>query len=107
MELANNDIDLPSLTKANLASILVDSLGLNKREALEMVDSFFAIMAEKLVEGEEVKLSNFATFQVRTKASRPGRNPRTGEPVEINKRRIATFQASALLKSKLQPSGYK
>ena len=107
MELANNDIDLPSLTKANLASLLVDKLGLNKREAQEMVDSFFAIISEKLVEGEEVKLSNFATFQVRTKASRPGRNPRTGEPVEINKRRVVTLQASALLKSMLQPNDVK
>ena len=105
MELAN--IDLPSLTKANLASILVDSLGLNKREAMEMVDTFFSIMVEQLVAGDEVKLSNFATFQVRIKASRPGRNPRTGEPVEISKRRVVTFQASALLKSKVQPDGGK
>jgi integration host factor subunit alpha len=107
MELANNDNDLASLTKANLCSILIDKLGLKNREATEMADSFFAIMSEKLVDGEEVKLSNFATFKVRTKASRPGRNPRTGEPVEISKRRIVTFQSSAWLKSKLQPGGFK
>lgn len=72
-----------------------------------MVDSFFAIISEKLIDGEEVKLANFATFQVRTKASRPGRNPRTGEPVEISKRKIVIFQQSALLKSKLQPNDVK
>lgn len=107
MESASDYTNLHSLTKADLAALLVEKLGLNKREAAEMVDTFFSLMSEKLVDGEEVKLLNFAAFQVRTKASRPGRNPRTGEPVEISKRRVVTFQASALLKSKVQPDGDK
>ena len=102
MQFTLDDIDLSSLTKASLGALLFDQLGLNKREAGDVVDSFFAIIAERLVAGEEVKLTDFAAFQVRTKAPRPGRNPKTGEAVEIAKRRVVTFQPGPKLKERLK-----
>jgi len=104
MELTLEDIDITRLTKANLVEILVGKLGLNKRESAELVDAFFSIMSDKLVAGEEVKLTDFAAFQVRSKTSRPGRNPRTGAAVEISGRRVVTFQAGPKLKARLQSS---
>ena len=77
MELARDNIDPTSLTKADLGAMLFDQLGLNKREAGDLVDAFFEIIMERLAAGEEVKLADFAGFQVRKKAPRPGRNPRT------------------------------
>lgn len=102
MQFTLDDIDLSSLTKANLGALLFDQLGLNKREAGDLVDAFFGIITERLVAGEEVKLSDFAAFQVRTKAPRPGRNPKTGEVVEIAGRRVVTFQAGTKLKARLK-----
>ena len=104
MEMTLDDIDLPSLTKSTLGAILVDRLGLNKREAADMVDAFFALITEQLVIGEDVKISDFASFVVRTKAPRPGRNPRTGEEVQIEGRRVVTFQSGPKLKARLQSS---
>jgi nucleoid DNA-binding protein len=71
MELAVESIDSPALTKAQLADLLFDEIGLNKREAKDMVDAFFDLISQKLVEGEDVKLSGFGNFQIRTKAPRP------------------------------------
>ena len=104
MEMTLDDIDLPSLTKSTLNAILVDKLGLNKREAGDMVDAFFTIITEQLVAGDEVKISDFASFIVRTKAPRPGRNPRTGEEVKIEGRSVVTFQSGPKLKARLQSS---
>ena len=77
-------------------------IGLNKRESKEMVDAIFDLITEKLVQGEEVKISGFGNFQIRTKAARPGRNPRTGEVVAIDARRVVTFHASQKLKEQIQ-----
>ena len=76
-------IETPTLTKAELAELLFERLGLNKRESKDMVEAFFEFMHASLARGEEVKLSGFGNFQVRRKAPRPGRNPRTGETIEI------------------------
>ncbi len=67
-----------------------------------MVDGFFELIAETLVEGQDVKISGFGNFQLRTKAPRPGRNPRTGEVVAIDARRVVTFHASPKLKEAVQ-----
>ncbi len=91
-----------ALTKAQLAEILFDQVGLNKRESKHMVDAFFELIAETLVEGTDVKISGFGNFQIRTKAPRPGRNPRTGEVVAIEARRVVTFHASPKLKEVVQ-----
>ena len=91
-----------ALTKAQLSEILFDQIGFSKRESKDMVDAFFELIAETLVEGEEVKITGFGNFQVRTKAPRPGRNPRTGEVVAIESRRVVTFHASPKLKEAVQ-----
>lgn len=102
IEFAVEDLETPALTKAQLAELLFDHIGLNKRESKEMVEAFFDLLVHSLVEGEDVRLTGFGTFQVRTKASRPGRNPRTGELIPIEARRVVTFHASSKLKEQVQ-----
>ena len=91
-----------AITKAQLAEVLYEQIGLNKREAKDMVEAFFEEITTQLIAGEDIKLSGFGNFQIRTKASRPGRNPRTGEPVAIEARRVVTFHASPKLKDAVQ-----
>ncbi|MDG1382590.1 MAG: integration host factor subunit alpha, partial [Burkholderiaceae bacterium] len=98
MEFALESMESPALTKAALADLLYDNIGLNKREAKDMVDALFDIVTERLVSGDDVKITGFGNFQIRSKSSRPGRNPRTGEPVAIEARRVVTFHASPKLK---------
>lgn len=102
MDFAVDSLDTPALTKAQLADMLFDQIGLNKRESKDMVDAFFDLITHSLVEGRDVKISGFGNFQIRTKAPRPGRNPRTGEPVAIEARRVVTFHASPKLKEQVQ-----
>lgn len=94
--------DAAALTKAEMADILFDQVGLNKRESKEMVDAFFDELRACLVRGEMVKLSGFGNFQLRDKPSRPGRNPKTGESIPISARRVVTFHASQKLKAVVQ-----
>ena len=94
-------LETPSLTKAMLIERLNENLGLNAREARDMVDSVFELMSAALISGEDVKLSGFGNFQIRAKATRPGRNPKTGEAVTIAPRRVATFRASNALKEQI------
>jgi len=91
-----------TMTKAELAEALFDRLGLNKREAKDMVETFFDEIREALERGEAVKLSGFGNFQLRDKPQRPGRNPKTGEEIPISARRVVTFHASQKLKSQIE-----
>ena len=93
-----------ALTKANMAESLFNELGLNKREARELVDSFFEDLRAALAVGEQVKLSGFGNFDLRDKNKRPGRNPKTGEEIPITARRVVTFHASQKLKSLVEKS---
>jgi len=102
MEFSIESLETPALTKAHLADLLFDQIGLNKRESKDMLDSFFDLISDSLVEGEDVKISGFGNFQIRTKAPRPGRNPRTGELIPIEARRVVTFHASHKLKEQIQ-----
>ena len=102
IEFAVESLETPALTKAQLADLLFDQIGLNKRESKDMVDAFFDLIAQSLIAGEDVKLSGFGNFQIRTKAARPGRNPRTGEAIPIEARRVVTFHASSKLKEQIQ-----
>ena len=95
-------LETPTLTKAELSELLFDRLGLNKRESKDMVEAFFDIIHETLVRGDDVKLSGFGNFNIRRKAPRPGRNPRTGESIPIKARQVVTFHASHKLKSLVQ-----
>ena len=97
-------LETPALTKAQLAELLFEQIGLNKRESKDMVDAFFDLIADRLVNGQDVKISGFGNFQIRTKAARPGRNPRTGELIPIEARRVVTFHASHKLKEAIQGS---
>ena len=93
-----------ALTKAEMAEALFNQLGLNKREARELVDLFFEEVRGALATGEQVKLSGFGNFQLRKKPQRPGRNPKTGEEIPITARRVVTFHASQKLKSLVEKS---
>jgi len=93
-----------TLTKAELSETLFDHIGLNKREAKDLVDTFFEAIRDALARGESVKLSGFGNFQVRSKPPRPGRNPRTGQAVPIAARRVVTFHASQKLKAAVAQS---
>ena len=81
-----------ALTKAEMAERLFEDLGLNKREAMEMVDLFFDEIRHSLTHNEQVKLSGFGNFDLRDKSQRPGRNPKTGEEIPISARRVVTFK---------------
>ena len=102
LALAVDSLETTALTKAQLADLLFEHIGLNKRESKDMVDAFFDLIAQSLIAGEDVKLSGFGNFQIRTKAARPGRNPRTGEAIPIEARRVVTFHASSKLKEQIQ-----
>lgn len=95
-------LETPTLTKADLAELLFERLGLNKRESKDMVEAFFDIIHGTLVSSEDVKMSGFGNFNIRRKAPRPGRNPRTGESIPIKARNVVTFHASHKLKGVVQ-----
>ena len=98
-EKAAAEKELPTLTKAELAEMLFEQVGLNKREAKDMVETFFEEIRDALERGESVKLSGFGNFQLRDKPQRPGRNPKTGQEIPISARRVVTFHASQKLKA--------
>lgn len=102
MEFSVEILETPALTKAHLAELLFEQIGLNKRESKEMIDAFFQLITDCLIESKDVKISGFGNFQVRTKAPRPGRNPRTGEAIPIGSKRVVTFHASHKLKDQIQ-----
>jgi len=103
LSLAVDSLETTALTKAQLAEMLYEQIGLNKRESKDMVDAFYDLIGARLVAGDDVKLTGFGNFQMRVKAPRPGRNPRTGELIPIAARRVVTFHASQKLKEMLQP----
>ena len=90
-----------ALTKAEMAERLFDEVGLNKREAKEFVDAFFDVLRESLEQGQQVKLSGFGNFDLRRKNQRPGRNPKTGEPLQIKAAKTPKFRAGKALKDAL------
>ena len=91
-----------ALTKAEMADKLYEELGLNKREAKEIVELFFAEIREALEDGKQVKLSGFGNFDLRVKNERPGRNPKTGEEIPISARRVVTFRPGQKLKARVE-----
>jgi integration host factor subunit alpha len=101
-ELMRKERKSMTLTKAELADLLFEKVGLNKREAKDMVDSFYEEVRTALQNGDGVKLSGFGNFQLRDKPQRPGRNPKTGEEVQITARRVVTFHASQKLKAMVE-----
>jgi integration host factor subunit alpha len=91
-----------ALTKAEIAEHLYEEVGLNKREAKDLVEEFFERLRESLENGIQVKLSGFGNFDLRDKNQRPGRNPKTGEEIPITARRVVTFRPGQKLKSRVE-----
>jgi integration host factor subunit alpha len=91
-----------ALTQANMAESLFNEMGLNKKEARDLVHLFFQELKASLAVGEQVKLSGFGNFDLRDKKERPGRNPRTGEKVLITARRVVTFRPGKKLQSRVK-----
>ena len=94
--------NVSALTKAKMADQLFDELGLNKREAKEIVELFFAEVSKSLEQNIQVKLSGFGNFDLREKGERPGRNPKTGEEIPITARRVVTFRPGQKLKARVE-----
>ena len=91
-----------TITKDSLVEMIHNEVGLNKREAKELIECFFEQIKKSLENGNDIKLSGFGNFILRNKAPRPGRNPKTGEEVTITERRVVTFKSGLKLKSKLE-----
>ena len=101
--LADDDgIEGMALTKSDIADHLFNELGLNKREAKDLIDSAFEKIRMALERGEEVKLSGFGVFALVDKKKRPGRNPKTGEEIPITARRVVTFRPGPKLKAQVE-----
>lgn len=93
-----------ALTKASLAEHIHDVIGLNKREAMSVVEDLFETIRQSLESGDCVKIANFGNFLLRDKNERPGRNPKTGEAIPVRARRVVTFRPSRALKSNISKS---
>lgn len=91
-----------ALTKAGIAEMLFEDLGLNKREAKDVVECFFEEIRQSLENNESVKLSGFGNFELRDKTPRPGRNPKTGEEIPISARRVVTFRPGQKLRARVE-----
>ena len=93
-----------TVTRADLAEAVYENVGLSRTESAELVERVLDIIGDALVKGENVKLSSFGSFQVRSKNERIGRNPKTGEEVPILPRQVLVFKPSNVLKSKINKS---
>ncbi|MDC0415495.1 integration host factor subunit alpha [Gammaproteobacteria bacterium] len=91
-----------TITKDSLVEMIHNEVGLNKREAKELIECFFEQIKASLENGNDIKFSGFGNFILRNKSPRPGRNPKTGEEVTISERRVVTFKSGLKLKSKLE-----
>ena len=94
-----------TLTKADMVEHLFEELGLNKREAKDLVEMFFEEVRDALETGKNVKLSGFGNFMLRDKSQRPGRNPKTGEEIPVTARRVVTFRPGQKLKQRVGEYG--
>ena len=95
-----------TLTRMDLSEAVYRAVGLSRNESAELVESVLDHMSDALVRGETVKISSFGTFSVRSKTARMGRNPKTGEEVPIDPRRVLTFRPSHIMKDRVD-SGNK
>ena len=91
-----------TLTRADLAEAVHEAVGLTRQDCAQMVERTLDLVVEALGRGEEVKLSGFGVFQLRSKRARMGRNPKTGEPAAIDQRRVISFRASQVMKARVE-----
>ncbi|MBA98748.1 MAG: integration host factor subunit alpha [Sulfitobacter sp.] len=90
-----------TLTRMDLSEAVFREVGLSRNESAQLVEAVLEYISDALVQGEQVKISSFGTFSVRDKTARVGRNPKTGEEVPINPRRVLTFRPSHLMKDRV------
>ena len=90
-----------TLTRSDLSEAVYREVGLSRTESADLVESILAHLSDALVGGDTVKISSFGTFSVREKGVRMGRNPKTGEEVPIEPRRVLVFRPSHILKDKI------
>lgn len=90
-----------TLTRMDLSEAVFREVGLSRNESAELVENVLTFMSDALVAGEQVKISSFGTFSIRDKAARVGRNPKTGQEVPINPRRVLTFRPSHMMKDRV------
>ena len=95
-----------TLTKNDMLERVLDTIDIDRRDAKQLVEHFFAEIKDSLIRGEAVKLSGFGNFQLREKPQRPGRNPKTGEEIPITARRVVTFHASQKLKAMVEAANH-
>jgi integration host factor subunit alpha len=94
-------VDFGAMTKADIIESVYEKVGFSKKESAELVELVFDTLKETLERGDKVKISGFGNFQPRYKRSRPGRNPQSGQPIEITARRVVKFVPSQVLKADL------
>jgi integration host factor subunit alpha len=94
-----------TLTRSDLSEAVYREIGLSRNESAEMVETVLARISTALVKGENVKISSFGTFAVRDKGARMGRNPKTGEEVPIDPRRVLVFRPSHIMKDRVNSGG--
>lgn len=92
---------MSTLTKADMIDHLTIRLRISRQDARLLVDTFFAEISQSLASGKEVKLSGFGNFELKDKKSRPGRNPKTGEEIPVNARRVVTFKAGQKFRNEI------
>lgn len=90
-----------TLTRAHLVEAVYHEVGLSRNESADLVESVLGEISNRLLTGETVKISSFGTFSIRQKGARIGRNPKTGEEVPIDPRRVLVFKASHVLKDRI------
>ncbi len=90
-----------TVTRADLVDAVHQKIGLSRQESSDLVQSVLGMVSDSLANGESVKLSSFGSFLLRDKSGRIGRNPKTGEEVPIDPRRVLTFKPSQVLKEKV------
>jgi len=93
------------MTKADIVEVVHNRTGFSKKESSEAVESILDILKEVLEEGEKIKLSGFGNFVIRSKEVRKGRNPKTGQEMEISARSVLTFKPSQKLKDHINGAG--
>lgn len=91
-----------ALTKADISEHLFNTIGLTKRDAKELVELYFQQVCKALESGQQVKLSGFGNFELHNKNERPGRNPKTGEPIPVSARRVVTFRSGQKLRARVE-----
>ncbi len=92
---------MATTAKADIVAVVQEQAGISRQQSTDVVEAVFATVSQRLEQGESVKLSGFGVFSVRAKRVRRGRNPRTGEPIEVSARSVLSFKSSVILRKRV------